>query len=109
MTIENTLSERGARYGDFAHHAKIAQDLQDVTRAAEGWSRLDAVQRQALTVICDKIARILSGDPTYVDSWRDVSGYATLVCRQLEKTEGATDAFVRPMVLVNGQWADAKR
>lgn len=79
MTIESTLKERGERYGDFADHAKIAQALQDVARDAEGWVRLDAAQRQALTVICDKIARILSGDPTYADNWHDIQGYAKLV------------------------------
>lgn len=98
MTIENTLNERGARYGDFAHHAKIAQDLQDVTRAAEGWARLDAAQRQALTVICDKIARILSGDPTYADNWHDIQGYAKLVEDRLPKPVKANPHITLPVV-----------
>lgn len=33
MSIENTLSERGARYGDFSHHARASQRLQDAMRA----------------------------------------------------------------------------
>lgn len=85
MTIESTLEERGSRYGDFTHHAKIAQDLQDVMRTAtfdngaNSWRRLSAIQKQALTVIADKIARILSGDPDYADNWHDIQGYAKLV------------------------------
>lgn len=95
MSIQDTLQERGNRYGDFTDHAKIAQDLQAVMQGAttvrvpfeEGgvtpWSLLSPVQRQALTVIADKIARILSGDPNYADNWHDIQGYAKLVEERL--------------------------
>lgn len=76
--LNETLAERGARYGDFADHAQIAQDLQDVMRA-RGWDALKPMQKQALTVIADKIARILNGDPDYSDNWHDIQGYAKLV------------------------------
>jgi uncharacterized ferritin-like protein (DUF455 family) len=83
--IEATLAERGARYGDFTHHARIAQALQDTMRgqgaakeAAVGWDRLSADKKQALTAIADKIARILSGDPEYRDNFHDIQGYAKL-------------------------------
>lgn len=78
MTVENTLAERGARYGDFTDHAVVAQALQDVMRGTPGWSRLSADKKQALTVIADKQARILSGDPEYRDNWHDIQGYAKL-------------------------------
>lgn len=92
MDIEETLAQRGSRYGDFTDHAAIAQRLQDCMRgtsfshgadapsvlAARGWARLSADKRQALTVIADKIARILSGDPNYTDNWHDIQGYAKL-------------------------------
>lgn len=89
--VQKTLAERGSRYGDFTYHAAIAQKLQDVMRDAEiqgdefGWERLTAVQKQALTVIADKIARILSGDPNYADNWHDIQGYARLVEERLPK------------------------
>ncbi len=77
--VEKTLAERGARYGDFTHHAAIAQQLQDIMRGPSGrWENLSYVQAQALTVIADKIARILSGDPDYTDNWHDIQGYAKL-------------------------------
>lgn len=79
MSVEETLAQRGGRYGDFSVHAEIAQDLQDNMRSTKGWHRLNATQRQALTVIADKIARILSGDPNYDDNWHDIQGYAKLV------------------------------
>ncbi len=87
MSVDKTLKERGDRYGDFTDHAGIAQELQDVMRYSgfSGWERLDPVKRQALTVIADKIARILSGDPNYSDNWHDIQGYAKLVEDRLPK------------------------
>lgn len=84
--IQETLDERGKRYGDFSLHAIVAQNLQDVMRCYSvdaGWDKLSAIQKQALTVIADKISRILTGDPDYDDNWRDISGYATLVLQRL--------------------------
>jgi len=88
MSVENTLAERGSRYGDFTDRAELAQELQDIMRGfrklgpqgqiVNPWAKLDSVKRQALTVIADKIARILSGDPNYTDNWHDIQGYAKL-------------------------------
>lgn len=88
MSIETTLAERGNRYGDFTDHAQIAQDLQECMRDSGGWHALNKVQAQALTVIADKIARILSGDPNYADNWHDIQGYAKLVEDRLPKDSG---------------------
>ena len=91
--IDKTLIERGSRYGKFEDHAEIAQGFQNVMRhppdgnmcypdatcLRAGWVRLAHDQRQALTVIADKIARILNGDPNYIDNWHDIQGYAKLV------------------------------
>lgn len=89
--VQKTLDERGSRYGDFKYHATVAQKLQDVMReatienGASSWRRLTPVQKQALTVIADKIARILTGDPDYADNWHDIQGYAKLVEDRLPK------------------------
>lgn len=83
MNVQETLQERGACYGDFTDHAAIAQSLQDIMRGTAGWARLDPVKRQALTVIADKIARILNGDPEYTDNWHDIQGYARLAEERL--------------------------
>lgn len=86
MSVEKTLQERGARYGDFTDHAYIAQSIQDVMRSSvTNWDTLNPVKKQALTVIADKIARILSGDPNYADNWHDIQGYAKLVEDRLPK------------------------
>lgn len=81
--IAATLAERGARYGSFFDHALIAQSMQSLMRQTDGWDGLAPDMQQALTVIADKIARILNGDPTYVDNWHDIQGYALLVERRL--------------------------
>lgn len=86
-SIENTLAERDDRYGSFVHHATIAQELQDTMRNQGGWARLAPDQKQALTVIADKIARMLNGDPAYRDNWHDIVGYAKLVDDRMAREE----------------------
>ena len=101
MSIENTLAERGNRYGDFTDHARLCQDLKDVMTTFAvvqntpnsvavhfPWGELPATHKQALEVIADKIARILSGDPNYADNWHDIQGYAKLVEDRLPQPAG---------------------
>lgn len=87
--INETLNERGARYGTFTGHAEIAQQLKAVMRVYEAkrGCDLDPDQREALEMIAHKIARILNGDPNYADSWVDIAGYAKLVADRLEGVE----------------------
>ena len=98
--IGKTLAERGARYGDFADHAFIAQVLKAImsgnfsglprenANIKKGWERLSFTQRQALEVIADKIARILNGDPNYADNWHDIAGYAKLAEDRVTPNQG---------------------
>lgn len=89
--ITTTLQERGNRYGSFFDHANIAQNTKNYWQDMPGWARMKNDQRQALEVIADKIARILNGDPNYVDNWHDIQGYAKLVEDRLnENQEGRT-------------------
>ena len=81
--LDNTLNERGKRYGQFKYHAKISQDLKSCMKSYEGWDKLLPDQVEALEMIAHKIARILNGDPNYDDSWHDIAGYATLVAERL--------------------------
>jgi hypothetical protein len=84
MSIEETLAERGKRYGDFRSHARIAQSLKYILRQEGLWTDLSDDKQQALEVICDKMARIVNGDPEYHDNWHDIVGYAKLVADTLE-------------------------
>lgn len=83
--VDATLAERGARYGDFTDHARICQRIKGAMFETPGWTRLSDVQKQALEVIADKQARILTGDPNYADNWHDIQGYAKLVEDRLPK------------------------
>lgn len=77
------ITERGSRYGKFKDGAEIMQSLKDTMRDVDGWNNLTASQKEALDMIQHKIGRILNGDPTYDDSWKDIAGYATLIVNEL--------------------------
>lgn len=86
--IDQVLQERGTRYGEFAGHAVIAQDIKRQLRVGN-WRDLSPDKKEALDMIAHKIARILNGDPNYADSWVDIAGYAKLVANKLQnETEG---------------------
>jgi hypothetical protein len=87
MNIDQTLEERGERYGDFRGHAEITQGIKNVMRTGESWGLLDDDQVEALDMIAHKIGRIVNGDPDYVDSWTDIIGYARLVEKRLIEKE----------------------
>lgn len=80
MDINETVAARDSLYGGFTNVAEVSQALQDAMRLVrpEGWARLSAVQKEALTVIAEKQARIICGDPNYRDNWHDIQGYAKL-------------------------------
>ena len=77
--IEQTLSERGGRYGSFIDQGRIEQALKEAMRDTPNWKSLAPDQKSALEMIAVKISRILKGDPNYSDSWHDIVGYAKLV------------------------------
>nr|UVM95947.1 MAG: nucleotide modification associated domain 1 [Bacteriophage sp.] len=80
---EALITERGSRYGKFKDGAEIMQSLKDTMRDVDGRNNLTASQKEALDMIQHKIGRILNGDPTYDDSWKDIAGYATLIVNEL--------------------------
>lgn len=82
--IDETLKERGAKYGEFADHARIAQELKLTMRKQMVWQSMLPMHKEALDMIAHKIARILNGDPNFHDSWHDIVGYAKLVADRLE-------------------------
>lgn len=94
--IDNTLAERGKRYGRFKIHADITQALKLLMRGEStpipvyktNWNDLNNSQKEALEMIAHKIGRILNGDPTYADSWTDIAGYARLI--EIELINGNT-------------------
>ena len=84
--VDAILDERAATYGSFSTQAAIAQSIkEDIRVALNARGRvLSPDQHEALDMIAGKIARIVNGNPTYVDSWIDIAGYATLVADRLQ-------------------------
>jgi hypothetical protein len=76
VSIDDTLAQRGTRYGSFKNHAKLSQQLQTVALVH---SLPEPYMQESAAMICHKLARIANGDPYYDDSWRDIAGYAQLV------------------------------
>lgn len=85
-TIQETLKDRGKVHGNFVDNANIAQYIKDRYRSIDtNWDTMSNSMQEALDMIGHKIARILAGDPTHVDHWHDIAGYATLVENELNK------------------------
>ena len=87
MTINDTLDERGKRYGNYLRQTEISNDLRTRMMNTPGWENLEVDQEDALTMIAVKISRILNGTPDYSDNWWDIAGYATLVADRLDGNE----------------------
>ena len=89
-TINDTLAQRGQRYGSFATQATHTQAIKRLFKKLMGpkWTALKDDQREALDMIANKLGRITNGDPHYADSWHDIAGYAQLVSERLSSEDG---------------------
>ena len=76
---EEVINGRESKYGNFEDMATVAQGLKSVMVGSKNWDILTNGQREALEMLATKIARILNGDPSYLDSPLDVVGYAALL------------------------------
>lgn len=83
--VKKILDERGARYGEFYDVSKTTIDIQ---RLLHRGRITREYQVAALQMISSKLARIVNGDPDYIDNWVDIAGYAQLVVDELKKMEG---------------------
>lgn len=60
--INNTLNERGERYGKFKDVAGMTQQLMSIVERGANYEHLNAEQKTSLFMICNKMARIVNGD-----------------------------------------------
>ncbi len=95
--IENTLKERKQTHGDFTVNARVSQDLKAIIHCEN--ADLSPVQLEAIDMICHKLARIVAGNPNFIDAWRDIAGYSQLVVDRLQKTPGAIDVEQKYIVI----------
>lgn len=78
MSTEALLNTRGTTHGSFADNARNGQRLRAFYRSQPSWESMPEIQREALDMIACKLSRILSGQSTFDDHWKDIAGYATL-------------------------------
>lgn len=106
MNIEEVLEERDKRYGGFKSQAELSQTLKSVIILSKNHPIMPNYQREALSMILHKIARICNGDYMYIESWRDLAGYAQLVVSQLNNSENSVDAKITYVKKVGDKWVD---
>ena len=92
-SVDDTLKSRGETYGEYKDYARICSGFKKILSEVDN-PLLTPIHTEALDMIFGKIARILNGDPNFIEGWHDLAGYASLVERELEQTEGATNARV---------------
>lgn len=89
VTLDPLLAERKKQYhphGDYIDVARVSQDLKRIL-AINTRVKLHDDQAESLHMICNKLARIVNGNPDLVDHWADLSGYAQLVANRLRGGE----------------------
>lgn len=84
--IEETLNERGARYGDRVEQFGVAQAIKELARdrlaSNPHYARMAFEDKrlavETIDMIATKLSRVICGDPAYADNWHDIAGYATI-------------------------------
>ena len=81
QTIEQTLAERQAQYGNFEDVAFVTENIMAVLSKVRtnGLNDLPHTHRMALYMIASKMARIVNGDYNHKDGWHDIGGYSKLI------------------------------
>ena len=82
--IEEVLNQRQATYGSFTKNAEVSQMLKYVMTQGTNYKQMPVPHREALEMIVHKIARIVNGDPNYIDNWVDIIGYSQLVIEEIK-------------------------
>ena len=89
--LDGMLEQRKRTHGPWKEYADKAQRLRSFCES--GKPGMDTSEAEGLNQILGKIARIVTGDPSEPDHWKDISGYATRVFENLEKRETARPTF----------------
>lgn len=85
--VIDTLAERHGQYGHYTYVSKTSQLLKRTIRESPNYKTMPAYMNESLDMICNKLARILSGNYYLRDSWLDIEGYAKLVTDELDKLD----------------------
>ena len=75
-TTREILNEREKTNGSFNTVAIVSNTLYDIIIIKRNNANLPAyslIQKEALKMICVKLARIIVGNPNYEDHWKDIA------------------------------------
>ena len=96
MKTEELLHQRASVHGNAVNQFSVAQELK---RTFEHWLRQNdfyisiehsidgQMIKEGLDMTATKLSRILVGDCTFDDHWRDIGGYNTIVANHFKKEE----------------------
>jgi hypothetical protein len=88
--MNDIVDKRKRTHGDYRRTARAAQAIKSVLENGDMWKfdeGFSDLARESLHLIATKMARIVEGDWSEPDHWRDISGYAELVLREIKRME----------------------
>lgn len=91
MSTKKLLNERGSTHGAFSENARLSQGFENLARTSKNWDLLTDVQKEALKLDFHKTARLLSGNPFFLDVWKDKIGYIQLAINEIQEDERCLD------------------
>ncbi len=83
--IREVLVERANTHGHFPIQSMTAQRLKRVLHDTPKWEKLPDYAKEAVELICTKLARMTHGDYMSIEHAKDIAGYATLIVDSLKK------------------------
>jgi len=100
--LDQLLLNKACQYGAFEDVTKRTAQIfhHMVFNAPQFASKQDlSLYYEALHMIALKVARLVNGQINHADSWRDIAGYAMLVCNQITTNQEAKSAFADKTVI----------
>lgn len=85
--LQETLKQRGSVHGDFWQSAVTRDAMMQAAERTPNYNNMEPAQRRSISMIIEKMARILYGDADCADHWHDIAGYATLIDNKLSTGE----------------------
>ena len=89
MNTRKMLEEKERTHGDFAQNSYVTMGILNICQDQPNWEKLSEPSQLAIHMICLKLSRVLSGDATQKDHFKDISGYATLALDALDVPESS--------------------
>lgn len=84
--VNKVLGEREDQYGSYMQSADTAIKIKGAMHNAIARNDLHMFPDQLLSLdmIAVKLSRIVNGNPSHLDSWVDIAGYAQLIVNRLQ-------------------------